>query len=167
MNTNESSEPTGVAVDIGDVRRVVAFPYSDGNVSFRFYNGEVETRIRLSPEAVNAMAAICLELRTRPSTAELREDVAVDIGDVRRVVAFPYSDGNVSFRFYNGEVETRIRLSPEAVNAMAAICLELRTRPSTAELREEAALWEERARHLGWRDEHEPDVQANPDHGGR
>jgi hypothetical protein len=101
------------------------------------------------------------EARQSMNTNESSEPtgVAVDIGDVRRVVAFPYSDGTFSFRFYNGEVETRIRLSPEAVNAIAAICLELRTRPSTAELREEAALWEERARHLGWRDEHEPNAE--------
>lgn len=57
--------PQGLESVIGDGRRVVAFPCADGNFAFLFFNGEVETRIRLSPEAVDAMAAICLEFRCK------------------------------------------------------------------------------------------------------
>jgi hypothetical protein len=55
----------GIKCELPEGRSISMFPVDDGSFGFVFENNGVETRIRLSSEAVQAMHALWFELRAR------------------------------------------------------------------------------------------------------
>lgn len=102
----------------------------------------------------NALTQHCAEARV---LAVERDELLALLSEARETLVSQTQFMTDALREYTPE-HAFLRKVDVALHSLGRIAAHLTSPEAEAvrALRDEAALWEERARHLGWRDEHEP-----------